>query len=291
MQGRIYKGVGSFYTVHSDEGDFVCKARGKFRKDGIIPTVGDIVEFIIEEKGNSFITDILPRKNILIRPAAANIDKLLIVVSASVPHPDFLLVDKMTLHCEQMGIVPVIVINKCDTDDGTAGEIKRQYNPTGYRIYRASAYENIGIDELRAEISGCIACFAGQSAVGKTSLLNVLIPGLDMETGGLSRKTDRGRHTTRHAQLWETDGGGAILDTPGFSFLEYITDDPHKLPSLYPEMRKAARECRFSGCAHINEPDCAVKDLIDKGEMSRERYARYIEIYKAADEQYKHRFD
>lgn len=291
MQGKIYKGIGSFYTVISQGREYICKARGRFRKDRITPVVGDMVEFTVEQTGHSFITDILPRKNLLIRPAAANIDKLIIVMSASVPHPDLLLTDKLTLTCEKLGITPVLVINKCDTDDGTAEMIEKEYAQTGYHIFRTSANDKTGINALRDEMLGYVSCFAGQSAVGKSSILNALNPQLSLETGDLSRKTERGRHTTRHAQLWETDGGGAVLDTPGFSLLEHIISDPAELCKLYPEMRSVTSECRFTGCVHIKEPDCAVKAHVSEGMMSEGRYDRYIILYNEASELYKHRYD
>ena len=291
MQGKIYKGIGSFYTVKSQGQEYTCKARGRFRKDRITPVVGDVVEFVEEKTGHSFITDILPRKNILIRPAAANIDKLIIVMSASAPHPDFLLVDKLTLTCEKLKIEPVLVINKCDTDDGTAECIEREYACTGYKIYRTSAKKNIGIEALREEMKGKVSCFSGQSAVGKSSILNALMPDLNLETGDLSRKTERGKHTTRHAQLWETEGGGAVLDTPGFSLLEHMIADPSELRTLYPEMKLASDECRFTGCVHIKEPDCAVKSLVADGKMSQGRYDRYVVLYNEVLELFKHRYD
>ena len=291
MQGRIYKGIGSFYTVKNNGGEYVCKARGRFRKDGITPVVGDKVEFIVEPTGHCFITEILPRKNVLIRPAAANIDKLVIVMSASVPHPDLLLVDKLTLTCEKLGITPVLVINKIDTDDGTAEKIRDEYLCTGYNVIEASAVCNIGIAELKAALAQSISCFAGQSAVGKSSLLNALMPGLCLETGGLSRKTERGRHTTRHSELWDSGCGGAFLDTPGFSLLEQSIADPSELCSLYPEMRGVESACRFTGCKHISEPECAVKAKVSEGLLSKGRYDRYVTIYKEIEELYKHRYD
>ena len=292
MQGIIYKGIGSFYTVHTENGEeYVCKARGRFRKDGITPVVGDVVEFEAEETGHCFMTKIHARRNMLIRPAVANIDKLIIVMSASVPKPDLYLTDKLIAACEAVQITPVLVINKCDADDNDADGILNDYVPTGYKILKVSAVSGEGLDALRAELKGSISCLAGQSAVGKSSILNALIPGLMLPTGELSQKTDRGKHTTRHAQLWELDGGGAVFDTPGFSLLESVEVAPEDLGKLYVEFKNKQGECRFSGCAHINEPDCAVKDLLRQGKLSLSRYERYKCMYAEISEQYKHRYD
>lgn len=295
MQGLVLKGVGSFYTVLAeDKTEYVCKARGKFRRDKISPVTGDRVEFIIDSAtGSGFITEIKKRKNMLIRPAVANLDVLITVVSASVPKPDFLLVDKLLAMCSLYKISPVIAINKCDAEnaDELAAEIESDYRSAGCEIIRVSAKNGDGIEDLRRAMRGRVACFAGQSAVGKTSLLNRLMPDLCLETGDLSRKTERGRHTTRTAQLWLTEDGGAVLDTPGFTFLELFTIPPRELAGLYPEMRACEGKCRFNMCSHINEPDCAVKRLVEDGVISEARYKRYISIYDALNEAYKHRYD
>ena len=210
--GLILKGVGGFYTVLSDNGtEIVCRARGRFRKDGITPVVGDRVEYVEDGEGRS-VSKILPRRNIFIRPAVANLDKLIIVASLSAPKPDLMLMDKLIIRCEKHNVEPVIVLNKCDQADADAAEdIRAQYAPAGYTIITASAAKGDGVDAIKAEIAGNICCFAGQSAVGKSSLINAIVPELALETGGLSRKTDRGRHTTRHAQLWHVCGGASVF--------------------------------------------------------------------------------
>lgn len=295
MQGVILKGIGSFYTVLTDCGaEYVCKARGRFRKEGISPVVGDKVEFTVDENtGNGFIARILERKNVLVRPAVANLDKLIIVMSASVPKPDFFLTDKLIATCEMHSITPVLVINKCDDKEAEVEitRIRAEYDCTGYRIHEVSAMTGKGIETLRSEMAGCVSCFAGQSAVGKSSILNAVTPELCLETGELSRKTDRGKHTTRHAQLWRTDNGGAFLDTPGFSLVEFFEMDPKLLSGFYIEMRTVENMCRFTGCMHINEPDCAVKLLVDEGKLSKGRYERYKVICGELEELYKHRYD
>ena len=222
----------------------------------------------------------------------ANIDKLFIVVSASKPAADLLLVDKLLLCCEKLRIEPVLIINKCDDADASSiDEIRKEYSLTGYRLYTVSAVTGDGIEALRSELEGSVVCFAGQSAVGKSSLLNALIPGMKLEVGELSRKTERGRHTTRHAELIPIGNGGAVLDTPGFSLLENIECEPEEIKNLYPELRRHVFECRFSGCLHISEPGCAVKEEIVGRDFDSERYNRYVRLVKEAMENRKHKYE
>lgn len=291
--GIILKGVGGFYTVLSDGMSFVCKARGLFRKQNQTPIVGDNVSFSLNADGETgYLLSIEARKNELIRPMVANIDKLFIAVSASKPAADLLLVDKLLLCCEKLRIEPVLIINKCDDADAAAIDgIKKEYSLTGYRIYTVSAVTGDGIEALRSELEGSVVCFAGQSAVGKSSLLNALIPGMKLEVGELSRKTERGRHTTRHAELIPIGNGGAVLDTPGFSLLENIECEPEEIKNLYPELRRHVFECRFSGCLHISEPGCVVKEEIVGRDFDSERYNRYVRLVKEAMENRKHKYE
>lgn len=291
--GIILKGVGGFYTVLSDGMSVVCKARGLFRKQHQTPIVGDNVSFSLNADGETgYLLSIEARKNELIRPMVANIDKLFIVVSASKPDADLLLVDKLLLCCEKLGIEPVIIINKCDDADAAAVDgIRKEYSLTGYRIHAVSAVTGDGIAALGKELEGSVVCFAGQSAVGKSSLLNALIPGMKLEVGELSRKTERGRHTTRHAELIPIGSGGAVLDTPGFSLLENIECEPEEIKNMYPELRRHAFECRFSGCLHLSEPGCAVKDGIVGRDFDSERYSRYVRLVKEAIENKKHKYE
>ena len=291
--GIILKGVGGFYTVLSDGMSFICKARGLFRKQNQTPIVGDNVSFSLNADGETgYLLSIEARKNGLIRPMVANIDKLFIVVSASKPAVDLLLVDKLLLCCEKLRIEPVLIINKCDDADAASIDgIRKEYSLTGYRIYTVSAVTGDGIEALRSELEGSVVCFAGQSAVGKSSLLNALIPGMKLEVGELSRKTERGRHTTRHAELIPIGNGGAVLDTPGFSLLENIECEPEEIKNLYPELRRHVFECRFSGCLHISEPGCAVKEEIVGRDFDSERYNRYVRLVKEAMENRKHKYE
>ena len=274
-----------------DGKSYVCKARGRFRKDGVTPVPGDRTIFHMEADGEGLLAEILPRKNMLIRPVVANVDKLMIVLSASLPRPDFMLVDKLLVQCEVLGITPVLIFNKCDDcDEAPCRAMVRQYAPAGYRIITASARIGIGTEVIRNEIRDNVCCFAGQSAVGKSSLLNALLPELNLPVGGLSEKTDRGKHTTRHAELWRACGG-ALADTPGFSLLDLMELEPQDLGKYYPEMRQCLGECRFAECLHISEPGCAVKTLLEQGGLSRERYERYGAFLQELKALKKHRYD
>lgn len=293
LKGVITRGVGGFYTVRSDEGSYyTCKARGLFRKKHITPAVGDNVLFETEDGERGYLINIEERKNVLIRPAVANIDKLFIIISADKPTPDLLLVDKLLIYCERLNIMPALVINKCDVaSKDRINELNGQYANSGYSIFCVSAATGMGIHELRREVSTGISCFAGQSAVGKSSLLNMLIPGITLKTGELSERTERGRHTTRHVELIATPEGGAVLDTPGFSLLEGLQIEPEMISALYPEFRDARGKCRFTGCLHISEPGCYVKENMVNILISPERYERYLKLINEAIEARRHKYD
>ena len=287
--GLLLKGVGSFYEVLTESGDVVTsKARGVFRREGLVPTVGDRVVIERKEQGYAQLTEILPRKNLLVRPPVANVDQLLIVISASVPEPDWGLLDRLIIASKRMQIEPIPVLNKVDTaDDTILRTFQSEYH--SFETLTVSAETGEGLDALKARMDGKVSCFAGQSAVGKSSLLNALIPTLALETGELSRKTERGRHTTRHAELWPY-GNGAVLDTPGFSMFETDCLEQDELDACYPEFQNAF-PCRFPGCMHLSEPDCGVKPLLDTGELTPGRYARYREIALEYQTRRKHRYD
>lgn len=291
-KGRIIKGVGGFYTLLTDDGEtYVCKARGLFRKQGLTPLPGDEAEFSVDKRKEGYIRHLLPRRNELVRPSVVNVDTLLIVISATEPEPDPELADKLLIYCGKQGIRPVIVINKCD--GGETEDVKRlaaQYSDAASAVITVSAESGYGLDDLRSMLTGSTICLAGQSAVGKSSLLNALM-GLQLKTGGLSEKTERGRHTTRHAELIPMPGGGLIADTPGFSMLETVSIEPEEIPGLYPDFKKYEGDCRFIGCLHASEPGCAVKKSVDEGLVDRERYARYLKILNEAIEMRRHKYD
>ena len=291
MTGRILEGIGSFYTVESDGVSYVCKARGRFRKQRITPLVGDLVEFAPagDEGGEGFIEEILPRKSELVRPPVANVDLLFVTVAVSAPEPDLLLVDRLMVRARRAGIEVKLVVNKTDLGLEKADAIKRQYERAGCEVFLVCAREETGVEAVRAAARGKIIAFAGQSAVGKSSIMNALCPRVNLPTGEVSR-IERGRHTTRKAQLFPVDGG-YLADTPGFSLLELETIDPEQLKDSYPEFAPYEGECRFLGCQHLNEPGCAVKDAAQAGVISRERLERYAVLHQELKEKWGRRYD
>ncbi len=283
--------MGGFYTVLSNNETYVCKARGLFRKSGEVPLPGDDVVFSVDQRGNGYLLQISARKNLLLRPSVANIDMLLIVISAVDPVPDYELVDKLLLYCRHQDIIPVLVVNKCDAGECPASQRARlRYSGAEIEIINVSAQSGFGMDALANLLDGRTICLAGQSAVGKSSLLNSLL-GLSLKTGELSHKTDRGRHTTRHAELLQIPTGGLIADTPGFSMLEGISIEPSEIPKLYPEFSNVMGFCRFNGCLHTAEPDCVVKAAVESGQISGERYESYTRIMNEAIEARRNRYD
>lgn len=277
MVGTIYKGIGGFYYVNTEnDGVFECKARGKFRKEHIIPMIGDEVEIEVKN-GKGSIVEIHERRNKMIRPAVSNIDTIVVVAAAKSPEPNTNLIDKMLVNAEFNGIEPIVCINKSDLADSTA--LVELYKKAGYKAISVSAQEKNGLDELLKLIQGKTAAFAGVSGVGKSSILTHLI-GNKLETGAVSEKISRGRHTTRHVELFPIEGGGYVLDTPGFSSIEAEDITAEQLENCFPEFRTETGKCRFRGCAHINEPDCAVKAAVSEGRIAKSRYDTYAELYE-----------
>ncbi len=294
MQGVIIKGVGGFYEVQAEGALHTCRARGKFRRDGLTPLPGDMVEFTPgngEELG--YVDKILPRRNALKRPAVANVDTLVLVTAAANPEPDLLLLDKLLIASRPMGMEVLLVINKCDlAAPGAAEAIASEYGGAVSAVIPMSAQSGLGRELLYERLAGRCTCLAGQSGVGKTSILNSLFPDrVAMETGDVSRKTSRGRHTTRHAELLPVDGGGAVVDTPGFSLMEMDQMEPARLPECYPEFVPFAADCRFAGCLHDAEPGCAVKKAVADGAIPSGRHSRYREILKETRETWRNRYD
>lgn len=275
MQGTIIKGIGGFYYVKASQNVYECRARGVFRKQRITPAIGDIVEIEADgEKGS--IVDILDRRSYLVRPSVANIDTMLLVSAASSPEPNLFLMDKMLVNAEISHISPVVCINK--TDLARRDDLTDIYKNAGYEIFTVSAEKNEGIQELTGYLKGRTTAFAGLSGVGKSSLLNIITDG-KLETGSVSEKIQRGKHTTRHVELFELSDGGFVLDTPGFSSLEIEGIKADELWQYFPEMRDSRNKCRFRGCSHINEPDCYIKDKLKNGEILPSRYESYVQIY------------
>lgn len=291
MVGSIMRGIGSFYTVLCDEDgqEYTLRAQKKLRHQKLTPMVGDRVRFTPGEgEGDGWLEEILPRKSVMVRPSVANCDMLMLVV-ASVPHPDMLLIDKLILRAAQGGMTPAICVNKVDLGDALIRSIREEYAGTQLRVFAASALTGEGVEALREVMRGKVTCLAGQSAVGKSSLINALL-GLKLETGGLSRKTDRGRHTTRRSEMMASDGM-LVLDTPGFSLLELEDIDPQDFAQLYPEYNELAGACRFQPCLHDREPGCAVQAAVQAGRLSAVRWARYRELLAQVRENWKGRYE
>ncbi|MBQ9599515.1 MAG: ribosome small subunit-dependent GTPase A [Clostridia bacterium] len=275
LNGTIIKGIGGFYYVKASNNVYECKARGVFRKERVTPMIGDKVVIEVNgEKGS--ITEIMPRFSCLIRPPVANIDTIIIVVAAAEPDPSLELIDKMLVNAEISGIKPAICINK--TDIRMREDIEEIYTKAGYEVFCVSAEKNLGTDKLFEYLKGRTTAFAGLSGVGKSSLLS-LITDDALETGEVSEKIRRGRHTTRHVELFEIDGG-FVLDTPGFGQLEVEGIKADELQHYFPEMADGQDKCRFRGCVHINEPDCYIKEKLENGEIAPSRYESYKAMYE-----------
>ena len=288
MQGKIIKGIAGFYYVHVVEsGLYECKAKGVFRKEKIKPLVGDMVELdVLDEatkKGN--IVDILPRKNELIRPAVANIDQALVVFAVTKPKPHFNLLDRFLIMMESKDIPVILCFNKKDiATEPEIQKLKDIYEACGYRIVFTSAIEEENINQLKELLGGKTTAIAGPSGVGKSSLINILQPDAKMETGSISEKIERGKHTTRHSELIWMEDDTYIMDTPGFSSLYTNDFEKEELKFYFTEFAPFEGQCRFQGCDHVHEPGCAVKDALEEGKIHPVRYENYLEMYQALKE-------
>ena len=288
MQGKIIKGIAGFYYVNVVEsGVYECKAKGVFRKEKIKPLVGDNVriEILDEENKTGNIVEIFPRKNELIRPAVANIDQALVVFAVTKPTPHFNLLDRFLVMMERKEIPVVLCFNKKDiATSPEIAELEAIYEKCGYPIVFTSALEQENIEEIRRLLLKKTTAIAGPSGVGKSSLINLLQNQVQMETGTISRKIERGKHTTRHSELIAVDADSYIMDTPGFSSL-YVNDfEKEELKQYFPEFEPYEGQCRFNGCDHVHEPDCAVKRALEEGKISQVRYQNYLELYKELKE-------
>ena len=291
MTGKIIKGIGGFYYVVCENGiTYECKAKGVFRNRKIKPLVGDNVEIEIldEEKNLGNVEDILPRFNWLNRPAVANVDQTVIIFAVSAPAPNFNLLDRFLINMEQHEVPTVICFNKVDLEGFRQSEdICRSYTKSGYEVLFISAESGYGIDVLEAIIKGKTTVFAGPSGVGKSSTLNSLFPGANVQTGGLSEKIQRGKHTTRHSELMFVDDDTYIMDTPGFSSLYTEGIEAEDLKLYFPEIAAYTGTCKFNMCNHISEPGCLVKKAVSDGRISKMRYDDYVMIYNELKEKRK----
>lgn len=284
MQGKIVKGISGFYYVYVEgTGIYECKAKGAFRKQKMKPLVGDNAEIVpIDEEGRiGNVVEILERKNELIRPAVANVDMALVIFATKKPQPNFNLLDRFLCMMEYQKVPVTICFNKADmVSEQEKQELRAIYEPAGYNIIFTSAKEKQGIEELRSLLEGKTTTVAGPSGVGKSSLVNCLQDNIQMETGKISSKIDRGKHTTRHSEIIPICDGTYIVDTPGFSSMDVPGFEKEDLWTCYPDFAEYEPYCRFQGCSHINEPDCGVKDALEQGKISRTRYDNYILLYE-----------
>ena len=276
MEGRIEKALSGFYYVNCEGVLHECRAVGKLRHQGMSPLVGDLVEF--SEDG--IVERILPRKNCFIRPSVANVDALVFVATNTKPITDPFLIDRVTVIAEKSDCQVIVCINKQDLD--TADELYDMYSKSGFQVVRTSAETGEGISTLREAVAGKVSAFTGNSGVGKSSILNRLIPGADLETGEISDKLGRGKHTTRHVELYRIDEQTYIADTPGFAsfdiqMMEEI--ETEELAFLFPDFRNYISECRFRDCRHISEPECQLRRAVSDGAVIGSRYDSYVRLY------------
>lgn len=276
MKGLITKGIGGFYYVLTEEGMIEAKGRGIFKKDGITLAVGDLVELELTEDGKGVINSIEPRKNQFIRPPIVNVDTFIVVFAPKKPKPNYILIDKFLIMAEMNGIEPIICLNKCDlADEEEIEEIKRIYGDV-YPVITVSCVTEQGLDQLKSVVTGKKAALAGPSGVGKSTILNHLHPQANMETGSISHKTSRGKHTTRHVEIFQLEEGGMIYDTPGFTSFEILEAEEDNLSHYYPELERYLGQCRYDNCRHKSEPDCAVVRAVKNKEIHPLRYESYL---------------
>lgn len=285
-QGIIIKALSGFYYVAAQSGIIECKARGKFRMDGTSPLVGDRVECGIDANGKGRIEKVGERKNWFIRPAVANVDALVFIAANTNPVTDPFLIDRVSIIAEEASCELVIVLNKCDIDP--AEELYAAFTKAGYRVIRTSAVTGEGIEELRDALRGKICAFTGNSGVGKSSILNALCPAFQIETAEVSTRLGRGKHTTRHVEMYETEPGSYIADTPGFASFDIAmmkTIAKEDLQYDFIDFAPHLGKCRFHDCAHLKEPDCAVTAAVHTGKIAPTRYQSYVRLYELCAQQ------
>ncbi|MDY5612153.1 ribosome small subunit-dependent GTPase A [Dysosmobacter sp.] len=281
VEGRIQKALSGFYYVDTGSGLLTCRARGKFRKEGISPLVGDRVEVRELGNGEGFVEKILPRRNAFARPAVANIDQLVVIASGAIPRTDPFLIDRVAAIAALKGCEVIILLNKCDLD--SADELYGIYRAAGFQTLRVSAETGEGLEALKPLINGKLSAFTGNSGVGKSSILNALDPEFHIQVGEVSDALGRGRHTTRHVELFRLSCGAEIVDSPGFSSFE--TDElnlelKHRLPETFREFGPYLDQCRFVGCSHTKEKGCAVLEAVRRGDIQKSRHDSYLRLYE-----------
>ena len=281
IEGRIQKALSGFYYVDTGREVLTCRARGKFRKEGLSPLVGDRVEVRELGSGEGFVESILPRKNAFSRPAVANIDQLVVIASGAIPRTDPFLIDRVAAIAALKDCAVIVLLNKCDLD--SADELYDIYHAAGFPTLRVSAETGEGLEELKPLISGKLSAFTGISGVGKSSILNALDPEFQIKVGAVSDALGRGRHTTRHVELYHLACGADVVDSPGFSSFE--TDElnlelKHRLPETFREFAPYLDRCRFVGCSHTKEKGCAVLEAVRSGAIQKSRHASYLRLYE-----------
>ena len=278
--GRIIRGIGGFYYVETDIGLITCRARGKLRKLGEIPYVGDFVTVSINQDMTGYVLEIMKRKNVMIRPPISNIDMIAIVASKAPPVTDTYFIDRIAALAAYKDIEVCVVINKCDEDIGE--ELFDIYSNTNIKVFRLSARTGEGVAEFREHLSGKLSAFTGNSGVGKSTLINAILPDAELETGEINSKIGRGRHTTRQVEILKLSDDTWIADTPGFSAFDIAAKDeirPEELEKLFPDFSEYISECKFIGCSHIKDSDCAVVSAVENGKIQKSRYESYKKMY------------
>ena len=280
-EGRIQKALSGFYYVDTGSEVLTCRARGKFRKEGISPLVGDRVEVRELGNGEGFVEAILPRKNAFARPAVANIDQLVVIASGAIPKTDPFLIDRVAAIAALKDCGVVVLLNKCDLD--CADALYAIYTAAGFPTLRVSAETGEGIEDLKPLIAGKLSAFTGNSGVGKSSILNALDPAFQLQVGDVSQALGRGRHTTRHVELFHLSCGADVVDSPGFSSFE--TDElnlelKHRLPETFREFAPYLGDCRFVGCSHTREKGCAVLEALRRGDIQKSRHESYLRLHE-----------
>ncbi|MBY0011058.1 ribosome small subunit-dependent GTPase A [Paenibacillus typhae] len=289
-EGIIIKALSGYYYVKplhdgnivTEEEAVQCRGRGILKKKGTSPLVGDRIIYILTENGEGMVDEILPRESELIRPPVANVKLAVLLFSVREPDMNLNLLDKFLVHIEHSGLEPLIVLTKQDLaeDDGQAtAQVKDLYEKIGYEVLVTSSLNGSGSEELRTRLAGVISVFSGQSGVGKSTLLNRLVPSLELETGEISMRLGRGRHTTRHVELIDIGGGGFVADTPGFSQLDFLELGVEELSVCFREFASYAESCKFRGCSHLHEPGCKVIEAWQAGEIADSRYEHYKLFY------------
>lgn len=281
LEGFVIKCLGGRYTVQTDQGLFVCSARGRFRKEGVTPCAGDRVKIESESNGTGILAEVLPRKNFLVRPLAANLDRLFVVASVLEPAANTLLIDKALAVAEINGVEPAVVFTKTDLKDGEP--LLEIYRLAGIECCGISSQTGAGMERIRELARARVSAFIGNSGVGKSTLLNRAFPGLNLPTGEISQKLGRGRHTTRQVEFFPLPGGGWVADTPGFSTFDmerYALTDKERLIDGFREMKVFAEDCQFTSCSHTCEKGCAVLAALKEKKIARSRFESYLSMYQ-----------